>query len=170
MYRYLNLICKGSETHLPTVKLTLFLHFFGDPILWADTSQFSADTIDIYLKDNKLQKIVLKKNAFIINSPDDIFFNQIKGRNIEAFFRDDNLYLMKVNGNAETIYYVLDDENGYIGVNKSSCSSIKIKFGNNRVEHIISYKEIESSLFPMETADHSGMILPGYNWQIDRKT
>ena len=142
---------------------------FGNPILWADTSQFTADTIDIYLRNNRLKKIVLKRNAFIINSPDEIFFNQIKGRYIEAFFKDDNLNLMKVNGNAETIYYILDEVDAYIGVNKSVCSNIKIKFGHNRVEHIISYKDIDSRLFPMNTADHNAMVLPGYSWQIDKR-
>lgn len=142
---------------------------FGDPILWADTSQFTADTIDIILKERKLHTITLNQNAFIINSPDELFFNQIKGRIINAYFREDNLYLMHVHGNAETIYYILDDLDAYIGVNKSTCSQIKIFFGNNQVKRIVSYKEVDSSLHPMKEVDHATMILTGYKWQEDKR-
>ncbi len=142
---------------------------FGEPILWADTSQFTADTIDIILKESKLHSITLNQKAFIVNSPDELFFNQIKGRNINAYFKEDNLYLMHVHGNAETIYYILDDLDAYIGVNKSTCSQIKIFFGNNQVKRIVSYKEVDSTLHPMKEVDHSTMILEGYKWQDEKR-
>ena len=160
---------QGMGDSLAYNEIDSVFTLFGDPVMWADTSQFSADTIDLVMRRKKLHKIRLNQNAFIINSPDELFFNQIKGRFIDAFFRDDNLYLMSVNGNAETIYYILDEEKAYVGVNKSSCSQIKIYFGNNQVERIISYKEIDSILHPMQEVDHSTMILPGYNWQDEHR-
>ena len=160
---------QGKGDSLAYNEIDSVFRLFGDPVMWADTSQFSADTIDLVMRMEKLEKIRLLQNAFIINSPDELFFNQIKGRFIDAYFRDDNLYLMSVNGNAETIYYILDEEEAYVGVNKSSCSQIKIYFGNNQVERIVSYKEIDSVLHPMQEIDHSTMVLPGYNWQDEHR-
>ena len=61
-------------------------HFYQDPIVWSDTSQFIADTVTMLLKENKLDRIFLLNNSLIINSPDERFFNQIKGKNITAIF------------------------------------------------------------------------------------
>ena len=141
----------------------------GQPMLWSDTSQFVADTINIFMKSGQLHNIRLDQNAFIINSPDEIFFNQIKGRIINAFFKDENLYLMDVNGNAQTVYYILDDLEAYVGVNKSTCSNIKIYFGSNQVESIKSFKDIDSTLFSMEGTDHDALVLEGYKWEIGKR-
>ncbi|MEL6944072.1 MAG: OstA-like protein, partial [Bacteroidota bacterium] len=66
--------------------------FFQDPIIWSDTSQFTADTIHMSLKDDKIDRIFLYNNSFIINSPDEFFFNQIKGKNSIAYFTDSELH------------------------------------------------------------------------------
>ncbi|MEM1216178.1 MAG: OstA-like protein, partial [Bacteroidota bacterium] len=57
---------------------------FRSPIIWADTSQFTADTINLQLANGSLDKIFLYRNSFILNSPDEVFYNQIKGRDIVA--------------------------------------------------------------------------------------
>jgi len=64
---------------------------FRDPILWSDTSQFKGDSIFIQMKDGGIDKIYLYGNAFIVTTPDLQFFNQIKGKNITAFFVDNEL-------------------------------------------------------------------------------
>jgi hypothetical protein len=56
------------------------------PIVWSDSTQVSGDTIDLFLKDKKLDKMKVKSQANILNSPDLLFFNQIQGRIIESFF------------------------------------------------------------------------------------
>ena len=80
------------------------------PILWSDTSQFSADTVHLALAKKKLDKIYLFNKGFIINDLGQSLYNQIKGRNITAFFEDSKVKRMKVDGNAESIYYATDDK------------------------------------------------------------
>ena len=138
--------------------------FFRAPFIWSDTTQFSADTIHMQLRDNKIDRIFLYSNAFIINSPDERFFNQIKGRYIEAIFEEDELRVMDVSGNAESIYYARDDAGAYIGVNKTACSDMVLYFGNNQIERIKFLAEPKSKMDPMRQADHNTMRMEGFNW------
>ncbi|MEM9992093.1 MAG: OstA-like protein [Bacteroidota bacterium] len=85
-------------------KDSLF-RFFKEPIIWSDTSQFVADTIRLLLRANKIDRIGLYQKALILNSPDERYFNQIKGKTIDAYFSDSNLRRMEVTGNAESVYY-----------------------------------------------------------------
>lgn len=134
------------------------------PVIWSDTSQFSADTILLTLRNNKIHTILLQSNGFIINSPDGQFFNQIKGRQITAYFREDELRVMDVSGNAQSIYYARDDDGAYIGVNQTVCSDMVLYFGSNRIERIKFLAEPKSRLEPMQQADHRKMRLEGFRW------
>jgi len=143
--------------------------FYGNPILWSDTSQFSADTIFMRLRNQQIDRIFLHGNVFIVNISDGQFFNQIKGKYIEAVFRNNELRRMDVSGNAETIYYVKDDEGGYVGVNQTVSSEIVLYFGANEVEQIKLFKQPDSSMTPMQQADHSQLRLPGFKWLTEQR-
>jgi len=142
---------------------------FQNPILWSDTSQFTADTILLQMANEEIDKIYLIGNSLIINQMDDLFFNQIKGKRITAHFREGELYRMDVSGNAETIYYAKDDTGAYIGVDKSACSQLVVHFGSNEVERLTFLKEPQSVLTPMQEADHTSLRLDGFKWLIDKK-
>lgn len=143
--------------------------FYGNPVLWSDTSQFSADTIYLRLRDEKIDRIFLHGNAFIINISDGQFFNQIKGKFIEAVFRENELRRMDVSGNAETIYYAKDDGGGYVGVNQTISSEIVLYFGANEVEQIKLFKEPDSSITPMQQAEHNTLRLSGFKWLTEER-
>ena len=143
--------------------------FYNDPIIWSDTSQFSADTIAMQMKDGKIDRIFLYNNSLIINSTDESYFNQIKGKVITAFFEENELRRMKVEGNAESVYYALDDDKAYMGVNKTICSDMLLYFGNNEVETIKFYAEPKSTMFPMQQADHEALKLPGFKWSPKKR-
>jgi len=143
--------------------------FYQNPIIWSDTSQFYSDTVIMQMKNEEIDKIYLNNNAFIVNSPDEIYFNQIKGKNMTAFFKDDELQKMRVIGNAESIYYIVDEDDAYSGVNKCVCSSMLINFGENEITDILFYTNPTSNLFPMRKADHNALKLPGFRWDATRR-
>jgi lipopolysaccharide export system protein LptA len=143
--------------------------FYDDPIIWADTSQFSADTIHIQLVEKKVNRIYMYRNSFMINSPDEVYFNQIKGKNNIVFFEDDEVRRMKVDGNAESIYFALDDDQKYIGSNKTVASRMLLYFGNNQVDNIKFYTQPKAKFTPMKKAGGGDQKLDGFNWDTSRR-
>lgn len=138
--------------------------FFRAPMIWSDTSQFTADTIYMQMANQTIDKILLKQNSFIINSPDELYFNQIKGKYIAATFREGELRVMDVQGNAESVYYALDDGNAYIGVNKTACSNMVLYFGNNEIDRIKFLVQPQGDTYPMTQIDHEEIKIKGFNW------
>ncbi len=139
------------------------------PIIWSDTSQFSADTILMLLNDKKLDRIWLRQNALVINSEDEQMFNQIKGRLNTVFFRDSEAREMLVEGNAQAVYYALDEKKAYIGVNETECSEMRLFFGNNQVESIKFYTEPKGKFIPMKKAGRESKKLEGFFWEKTRR-
>ena len=142
---------------------------YQNPVTWSDTSQFTADTVQIQLANDQIDRIFMRQNSFIINSPDEVFFNQIKGKNSTAFFEAGKLRRVRVTGNAESVYYALDDDDAYIGVNQIICSEMLMLFDSSKVEGIKFYTEPKATLFPMKQADHEKLKMPGFRWQIDKR-
>lgn len=144
-------------------------YFYDDPIVWSDTSQFSADTIQMKMNEGKLDTIFLHEKSFIVNSPDEILFNQIKGRDITAFFESNEIEKMYVEGNAESVYYIQDDKKAYIAVNKAICSDMWVDFGDNQVERIKCFPQPKANLTPIKQANHEELKLDGVKWEIKRR-
>jgi lipopolysaccharide export system protein LptA len=138
---------------------------FRSPIIWSDTTQFTADTIHLSLANQELDRIFLYNNSFIITESDDPFFNQVKGRYITAHFRDSELRRADVEGNAETVYYALDDEGAYVGVNKTVCSEMQIYFRDNEVDRISFLNQPQGKLDPMGGVDHEQLRLENFHWE-----
>ncbi|MGA1544007.1 MAG: OstA-like protein [Saprospiraceae bacterium] len=156
----LQLICDSLEYSEKEERFS----FYEKPILWSDTSAFYGDSIFMFLLDKTVDHLELSGNGFMINSADEILFNQIKGRVIDILFLEGDIHKVKVNGNAETIYYVLDEENAYIGVNQSSSSNMVIQFKEGEVDAIKNYNEVESYFIPIQEADQEVLKLEGFRW------
>ncbi len=139
------------------------------PLLWSDTSQFSGDTIKMLLRNKRLDRIWLRLNALVINSEDELYFNQIKGRYTTAYFRDNQVNNMFVEGNAEAVYYALDDKRAYIGVNETQCSEMRLLFGDNKVESVKFYTEPKGKFSPMSQAGGDTKKLDGFFWEKLRR-
>ncbi len=145
--------------------------FYHDPVIWSDTSQFVADSITMFLADEQIDRIHLNRNAFIINSADEILFNQMQGREITAFFVDGDVDRMLIKGNARSIYYVLDDEKAYIGANETECSSMLLRFDNNNVRTVTFYDSPAAKFHPIQHTDPEKLKLEGFTWrQTERPT
>ena len=60
-------------------------HMLGNPILWSDTTQFTADTITMTLRNSAIDQVDLIQRGMIISEVNGLFYNQIKGKHIKAF-------------------------------------------------------------------------------------
>jgi len=140
---------------------------FGNPIMWSDSSQYNADTIVIFMKNNEIEKVDLLDNGLILTSSDLQFFDQIKGKQIEANFIEGNIDNMVVIGGSESVYYMKDSDDAYIGVNETKCSNMKFLFENGELIQTRYYKEPISKLTPMNKANHDSIKLDGFDWKMD---
>jgi len=143
--------------------------FYNLPIMWSDTSQFVADTIKALLNKGQLERILLRSNSLIINQQDSLYFNQIKGRDITAFMKERKIELMDVQGNAESVYYVLDDQQAYIGVNKSESANIAIRFEEGKIKTIHYLNQPHAKFMPMGQVNHEKIKLQGFKWETKRR-
>ena len=143
------------------------INFYYDPIIWSKENQITGDFIYLLTKNNKIDRMFIEENAFIISKADSINdnFNQIKGKNMVAYLKDQAIHKIDVKQNSETIYYAIDDEGKYIGVNKLSGNDMLIFMNNNEIETITFIKDPEGLMSPLKSVSPKDVLLKGFNWR-----
>jgi hypothetical protein len=109
----------------------------------------------------------MRNSSFIVSEEDTTRYNQIKGKNMDGYFRDNKLYRIDVFSNGQTIYYPKDDSNEIIGANKADCTDMKIYIEDSKVNRILFINHPEGTLYPDHKIIASEMILRGFQWFID---
>lgn len=142
---------------------------YRDPVLWANNNQLTGDTIFLFTKNQKADKLLLDQNALIVNSPGPGMYNQIKGNTILGYFGDEKLDSMYVNGNAENIYYVQDDDSAFVSINRLLSANTRVYFENGELERVVFVKEPEATMYPFTQIPEDQKLLPGFKWVIERK-
>jgi lipopolysaccharide export system protein LptA len=141
---------------------------FKNPVVWSQENQITGDTIYLFTQQQKPSYLKVFENALAINKTNDGYFNQLKGSIMLGNF-DTSGYLnhLRAKGNAESIYYPVDDDNSYIGVNKSSCDIIDFYFENRAIQKVVLRSELTGTIYPIKQANHEELKLRGFKWLED---
>jgi lipopolysaccharide assembly outer membrane protein LptD (OstA) len=144
--------------------------YYKNPVLWQRRNQIKADSIQVFMKDQRISRMELLKNCFIIEQDSLLNFNQIKGRNMEATFDDSSrIEQIHIMGNAESKYFILDEKNKIVGLDLSQCSSMKFFFLKEVLEDIHFYGDVDSRLVPPNEITASESRFEDFQYRIEEK-
>lgn len=84
------------------------LHLYIDPVLWNERNQVTSDVVDVYTKNQKIDHADFVGRPIMVTEIDTAYYNQISGKEMTAWFSDNEIFRHDVNGNVETIYFLQD--------------------------------------------------------------
>jgi len=141
------------------------LNLFKSPVLWSGKNQLSADTIRLYTKNKQVSKLMMFNTAFIISRDTLENFNQVKGKLMTAFFKDNKITRINVDGSAESLYYVRQDDHLLIGVNKAISSNLIIYMDDlQKVKKITWVQKPTNVLYPEKELPKDEKRLRDFKW------
>jgi len=144
-----------------------------EPILWNVDNQMTGDSIYIIsdMETEKLDSLKVINNAFII-SLDSISmkgYNQAKGKDLFGKFIDNSLKIVDLVKNTEVIYYMYNEDDELIGINKTICSEIRLLLAENEIEDITFFTNPDGDIFPEKDLPESSRKLKGFIWRGDER-
>jgi len=142
------------------------IRLYDDPIVWSAENQLTADSIALYTKDSKAEHMELYNNAFVVSEVDTARYDQISGKNLSGYFVENKLHRIKVTGNGEAIYYVVDG-NELVGVNRARSATIEIFIEDGKIAEIYQNQSPDGVMDPPLKNQDSEMRLDGYRWHPD---
>ncbi|WP_430412482.1 OstA-like protein [Kordia sp.] len=143
-----------------------------NPILWNGDSQMTGDTIFLIsnVKTEKLDSLKVINNAFIVQK-DTLGegYNQVKGKNLYGKFEDNKLYEVDVVKNTEVVYFMYNDKNEFIGIDKTICSAINLTLNENQIEDITFFTRPDGIIYPDKDLPKNARKLRGFIWRGDER-
>jgi lipopolysaccharide export system protein LptA len=170
--RFFKTDMSGKCDSLHSDQKVALTKLIGKPILWNGDKQLTGDVMHLIGNNatEKLDSLKVLNNAFII-SKDTLGagFNQVKGINLYGKFRENKLYEVDVVKNNEVIYFMRNDKNELIGINKTACSRINMTLNGNDVDTITFFDRVNGTLYPEEDFPENVRKLRGFVWRIEER-
>lgn len=153
-------VCDSARYHGKDSVLTLY----GLPICWNENNQLSADLINIYIKNQTVDYMHGIGNGLMVKQDGQNEYNQMAGKEMLAYVRNEDVYLVDVQGNAETVFYPKEDDGSYVGVNRTQSSFVKVYLNERKIDHVLFTTATTGVLIPMDQALPEETKLNGFFW------
>jgi lipopolysaccharide export system protein LptA len=144
----------------------------GNPIFWNGKNQMTGDLMHLIAntKTEKVDSLKVLNNAFII-SKDTIGegFNQVKGQNLYGKFKENKLYEVDVVKNTEVIFFMRNEKQELIGINKNVSSKINMILDGNVIDTITFFTDVDGDIYPESELPENARKLRGFIWRGDEQ-
>ena len=147
------------------------IHLYVDPVLWNEQNQITSEVMDIFTRNRQLARADFVGAPMMANRLDSIHYNQIAGKEMTAYFRDNAIWLNKVNGNARTLYYNQDGEPPQItGLFFIESGGIDFYVEENQVVRMVWTNEPHYTIDPIDKLPPDReLYLKGFKWEGARR-
>ena len=147
------------------------IHLYINPVLWNQSNQITAEWFDIYTERQQIARAECMNNPLMASQLDTLHYNQVTGKQMTAWFRNNEIYRNDVNGNVQTIYYMQDGEPPVVTdvafIESGDCSFyieqkqvVQITYRKEPVWHIVPLDKLEPD---------RKLFLEGFKWEEERR-
>ncbi len=162
-----------------SAKDSIFRLFYS-PVAWGSGNyQITGDTMYVYTKNKKANRLYVFENGLAVNKIGKLFYDQLKGTTINAFFLGGEIDYIRARGNAESIYYVTDEKKAYTSVNKAHADIIDMRFvpkfdsagkpAGKELNRVVLRNDAQGTMYPIKHVVFEDMVLRGFKWQEARR-
>ncbi len=156
-----------------TSSIDSIIRLYINPILWHDSNQVTSDFMDIYTEKNQIAKTIFTGGTPIMASEvtPKFYYNQVAGKVITSLFADGAIYRNDADGNAQTLYFMQDDDTGEVnGMMVMESGSTTFYIEEQTVTGITYRGEPVYTLYPMNLIPADQVLsLNGFVWQSEKR-
>ena len=163
MYRSDSQMRADSMTILNTDSVIRLYH---DPILWNEDNQITCDSMHVYTENQMLKRGHFMGDPIMGIEIDTMYYNQVKGKDMKAYFANGEVYRNDVDGNAQTIYYMQEEDAPDVtGMMYIESSAISFYLVDGEMDKIAYKQNPEYVLYPVQMIpEDQELRLPDFDW------
>lgn len=140
------------------------LVMYTNPVVWNLNYQIYGDTIFVTMNDSTIRHALIKDFAFLTQWKEGSYYDQLSGKEMNAYFVDGELDMMRMDGNVETIFYPEESDKSLIGLNKAESSYLQAWFVDRKIDKISMWPKVTGSLTPIPKLSPEILYLANFHW------
>jgi len=144
------------------------IRMYVNPMIWTQGSQLSGDTVNLQMKNKKLDNLDMFPAAFIVNleKNDSTHYNQAGGKRMHGTFKNGKLSSFVIIGNAQTIYFKRDTvKNIVTDMSKTFSGKARFEFDKGELSSNSFADKYEGHGLPINKVKEDDKILKGFIWK-----
>lgn len=155
-----------SEVQLPLEETRLF----QNPMTWFEDSQVWGDSIRVLARNRSPDTVFVRGSAFSVRRDTALDrLNQLKARNLTAFFRSDSLRRIVAQPNARAIYFLASEADSILGAKRASGDRFLLYFSDGSVQQAVWKGGVEGVAYPNIEDIPTPFELEGFQWTPERR-
>lgn len=134
------------------------------PVIWSGQRQILGNIIEIHFNDSTADWAKLPDTGFASEYIEDIFYNQLSGKEMFATFENESLKTLNISGNVQAIYLPLENDSTYNKIVNVESSFLEAHFNNQSLERCKIWPQSNGTVTPLYLAKKSLFYLPKFKW------
>ena len=140
------------------------MKMYGRPFVWSGLSQVTGDSIRLFMKNGSVERALIGENAYMSQHLRNKYYNQMRGREVEAYFHEGEMDSVWTRGNAETIYFSENKDSIQTEQTHTQSSEILTQLENREVVRILLLGQTKGRTKPIFLVEESDLVYPDFVW------
>ena len=144
---------------------------YDSPIMWNGLNQITSTKTTFFTNGEAIDRGYFEGDPIMASQVDKDHFNQVAGKTMTAFFRNNNVYRNDVNSNAQALYWMQEEgAPDIVAFTTLIAADITFLLADQMITHINGYINSEWTIYPPEMIPAEvKTVLDWFKWQPERK-
>jgi len=140
------------------------LRMYHDPVLWNQQQQLLGEEIHVFMNDSTIERANIHDQALSVEQVDSANYNQVKGKDINAYFRAGEVYRVDAIGSVKVVFFPLEKDSTVLLMNVSTTSELNVYVANRKMERMVMKPAAEGTMYPLFDAPAKERFLDTFAW------
>ncbi len=162
--RFFNNDLQGIADTLIFRERDSLLFMIRKPVVWSGERQVYGNLIKVHFNDSTADWAHLPESGMVAEHVDEDFYNQLSGSDLKAWFKDQSLKHLEVEGNVQTIILPQENDSTYNKLVNAESSYLTVDMNGNKMEHMKMWPEVTGSVIPLFEIKKADQFIEGFHW------
>ena len=156
---------QGICDSLQLSEADTIINMYRHAVLWNLERQIFGDEINIHLNDSAADWATLPTGGFMAEHLGEIYYDQLSGKKMKAWFENKELRQLDVDGNVQVIMFPEEKDSTYNKMVNAESSHMRLNLkAKQEVDRITLWPEVSGKVTPLYLAKKADMYLPQFKW------
>lgn len=163
--RFYRMNIQGICDSMSFVEKDSMLNMYYHAMLWSDNRQISGNEINVHFNDSTADYALLPNYGFMAEHVGEEFFNQLAGKEMKAYFMDEELRQLDVNGNVQLIMFPMEEDSTYNKLVDAESSYMIITLKpKQEVDKVTMWPDVNGNVTPLYLTKRTQYYLKDFGW------
>lgn len=165
--RFYRVDVQGLCDSMTFVERDSMLWMHRHPILWNEEKQVSGNVIQVHFNDSTVDVAYLPEYGMLAEHVADEFYNQLYGKEMTAYFENQEMRRLEVSGNVQAILLPMENDSTYNKLVNAEGSFLTVDLKEQKMDRLRLWPDVTGKVTPIYLSKKSQYYLKGFQWHDD---